>query len=56
MKICDFYEEMNLNHYLDNNPKGLIFANKSEDSGLKESMNHMISSQKNGFVAVYHWI
>lgn len=54
-KICEFYEDLNLAHYLDNRTNQLVI-NNPDDQSLKEAMINMTSNSRNAFVDIYHWV
>ena len=54
-KVCDFYEDLNLSHYTNNNSSKLVF-NNPDNQNIKESMNHVNSNLRNAFVDIYHWV
>lgn len=54
-KIFEFYEDLNLSHYVEMQSSRLIL-NNPENNSLKESMTHLTSNMRNGFVDLYHWV
>lgn len=54
-KIFEFYEDLNLSHYVEMQSSRLIL-NNPENNSLKESMTHLTSNMRNGFVDIYHWV
>ena len=54
-KIVEFYEDLNLNTYVDNKSRALVI-NNPDNSSLKESMTHTNSNLRNSFVDIYHWV
>ena len=54
-KIVEFYEDLNLNQYVDNKSRSLVL-NNPDNSSLKESMTHTNSNLRNSFVDIYHWV
>ena len=54
-KIFEFYEDLNLSHYVEMQSSRLIL-NNPENNALKDSMSHLTSNMRNGFVDIYHWV
>jgi hypothetical protein len=54
-KIFGFYEDFNFEYYRKISQKPPLFGAKSGDA-LRESYGQMVCSQKNGFIAIYHWL
>lgn len=54
-KICEYYEDLNLTHYLDGKTTGLVLNNPG-DSSLREAFLNMCNNQRNAFVDIYHWV
>lgn len=53
--ICEFYEDMNLSHYVDNNQSRLVLNNPDKPE-LKEQLTSTITGIRNAFVEIYHWV
>jgi hypothetical protein len=54
-KICEYYEDLNLMHYVDSKSSALIL-NNPDNTSLKEGMTNMTNNQLNSFVEIYHWV
>lgn len=54
-KICEYYEDLNLAHYLDNRTNQLVLRNP-DDPSLNEAYLNMVSNSRNAFVDIYHWV
>lgn len=54
-KIYEYYEDLNMSHYVDMQST-LLILNNPENTTLKDSMTHLNSNLRNSFVEVYHWV
>lgn len=54
-KIYEYYEDLNMSHYVDMQ-SNLLIMNNPENTTIKDSMTHLNSNLRNSFVEVYHWV